>query len=54
VQLGWIVELNRGEANLGSLQRYVDKWNLADLTDATLGIGKDKKLVLDTRVGTPD
>jgi hypothetical protein len=49
VQLGWIVELNRSEANLGSLQRYVDKWNLADLTDVTLGVGKDKKLVFDTR-----
>jgi hypothetical protein len=48
-QLGQIVKLNRGETNLGSLQRYVDKWNLADLTDATLGVGKDKKLVVDTR-----
>ncbi|KAM0917053.1 hypothetical protein ACQ4PT_009790 [Festuca glaucescens] len=48
-QLGRIVELNRGNANLGGLQRYVDKWNLADLTDATLGVGKDKKLVIDSR-----
>ncbi|KAM0881799.1 hypothetical protein ACQ4PT_032720 [Festuca glaucescens] len=48
VQLGRIVELNRGDANLGGLQRYVDKWNVADLTDATLGIGKDKKLVIDS------
>ncbi|KAM0872910.1 hypothetical protein ACQ4PT_038375 [Festuca glaucescens] len=43
------VELNRGNANLGGLQRYVDKWNVADLTDATLGVGKDKKLVIDSR-----
>ena len=48
-QLGRIIELNRGDANLGALQRYVDKWNLSDLTDATLGVGKDKKLVVDTR-----
>jgi hypothetical protein len=48
-QLGWIVELNRGDANLGALQRYVDKWNLPGLTNATLGVGKDKKLVFDTR-----
>jgi hypothetical protein len=41
-QLGRIVELNRGDANLGALQRYVDKWNLSDLTEATLGVGKDK------------
>jgi hypothetical protein len=27
----------------------MDKWNLSDLTDSTLDIGKDKKLVLDTR-----
>jgi hypothetical protein len=31
------------------LQRYVDKWNLSNLTDATLGVDKDKKLVVDTR-----
>ncbi|KAM0900836.1 hypothetical protein ACQ4PT_020399 [Festuca glaucescens] len=49
-QLGRIVELNRGETNLGSLQEYVDKWNLADLSVATLGVGKDKQLVVDTRV----
>ncbi|KAM0888481.1 hypothetical protein ACQ4PT_028309 [Festuca glaucescens] len=48
-QLGRIVELNRGNANLSGLQRYVDKWNVADLTDATLGVGKDKKLVIDSR-----
>jgi hypothetical protein len=48
-QLGRIIELSRGETNLGSLQRYVDKWNLADLPDATLGVSKDTKLVVDTR-----
>ncbi|KAK1607660.1 hypothetical protein QYE76_031333 [Lolium multiflorum] len=48
-QLGRIVEINRGDTNLGALQRYVDKWNLSDLTDATLGVGKDKKLVVETR-----
>jgi hypothetical protein len=48
-QLGQIVELNRGDANLGALQRYVDKWNLSDLTEATLGIGKDKKVMTDPR-----
>jgi hypothetical protein len=27
----------------------VDKWNLSDLTDATLGVGKDKKVMTDPR-----
>ncbi|KAM0846564.1 hypothetical protein ACQ4PT_055585 [Festuca glaucescens] len=48
-QLGRIVELNRGEANLGALQRYVDKWNTSDMTEATLGVGKDRQVVIDTR-----
>nr|XP_051211474.1 formin-like protein 16 [Lolium perenne] len=48
-QLGRVVELNRGTANLGALQHLMDKWNLADITDATLGIGKDGKGVLDSR-----
>jgi hypothetical protein len=48
-QLGRIIELNRGDAKLGALQRYVDKWNLSDLTEATLGIGKDKQVVIDMR-----
>ncbi|KAM0910872.1 hypothetical protein ACQ4PT_013877 [Festuca glaucescens] len=47
-QLGQIVELNRGEANLGALQRYVDKWNTSDMTEATLGVGKDRQVVIDT------
>ncbi|KAM0920942.1 hypothetical protein ACQ4PT_007177 [Festuca glaucescens] len=48
-QLGRIVELNRGDANLGELQRLVDRWNLADLTEATRGVGKDGKVVIDSR-----
>ncbi|KAM0907458.1 hypothetical protein ACQ4PT_016110 [Festuca glaucescens] len=48
-QLGRIVKLNRGDANLGELQRLVDRWNLADLTEATRGVGKDGKGVLDSR-----
>ncbi|KAM0923582.1 hypothetical protein ACQ4PT_005451 [Festuca glaucescens] len=48
-QLGRIVELNRGEANLGGLQRYVDKWNTSDMTEATLGVGKDRQVVIDPR-----
>ncbi|KAK1664990.1 hypothetical protein QYE76_053149 [Lolium multiflorum] len=47
VQLGRIVELTRGEANLGSLQDYVDKWNRADLSAATRGVDKDKQPVVD-------
>ncbi|KAM0921736.1 hypothetical protein ACQ4PT_006674 [Festuca glaucescens] len=46
-QLGRIVKLNRGDANLGALQHFVDKWNVADLTDATLGVGKDGKVISD-------
>ncbi|KAM0887722.1 hypothetical protein ACQ4PT_028853 [Festuca glaucescens] len=48
-QLGRIVELDRGDANLGELQRLVDRWNLADLTEATRGVGKDGKVVVDSR-----
>ncbi|KAM0901505.1 hypothetical protein ACQ4PT_019952 [Festuca glaucescens] len=48
-QLGRIVELNRGEANLGALQWYVDKWNTSDMTETTLGVGKDRNVVIDTR-----
>ncbi|KAM0924580.1 hypothetical protein ACQ4PT_004566 [Festuca glaucescens] len=48
-QLGRIVELNRGDANLGELQRLVDRWNLADLTEATRAVGKDGKVVIDSR-----
>ncbi|KAK1625832.1 hypothetical protein QYE76_000147 [Lolium multiflorum] len=49
LQLGRVVELNRGSANLGALQHLVDRWNLADLSDATLGVGKDGKAKLDPR-----
>ena len=48
-QLGRVVELNRGSTNLGSLQHLMDRWNLANLTDATLGVGKDGKAKLDPR-----
>ncbi|KAK1660620.1 hypothetical protein QYE76_048779 [Lolium multiflorum] len=47
-QIGRIIELNRGEANMGTLQRYVDEWNTSNMTEATLGMGKDGKVVLDT------
>jgi hypothetical protein len=40
-QLGRVVELTRAGASLGALQQLVEHWNLADLSDATLGVGKD-------------
>jgi hypothetical protein len=46
-QLGRIAELTRSEADLGSLKEYVDKWNQADLSPATCGLGKDKLPVMD-------
>nr|XP_051209202.1 uncharacterized protein LOC127326372 [Lolium perenne] len=46
---GRIIELNRGEVNLGSLQKYVDEWNMSDMTEATLGLGKDGQPAVDTR-----
>jgi hypothetical protein len=48
-QLGRIIELNRGEANLGALQKYVDEWNTSDITEATLGVDKDGQIVVDAR-----
>jgi hypothetical protein len=48
-QLGRILELNRGGASLGALQPLVERWNRADLTDATLGVGKDGKVKPDPR-----
>jgi hypothetical protein len=48
-QTGRIIEMNRGEANLSSLQKYVDEWNISDMTEATLGLGKDGQPVVDTR-----
>jgi hypothetical protein len=46
-QLGRIIVMNRDDANLGELHRYVDKWNLSDLTAATLGIDRDKQVIID-------
>ncbi|KAK1564062.1 hypothetical protein QYE76_018260 [Lolium multiflorum] len=46
-QLGRITELNRGEVGLGPLQEYAEKWNRADLSPATHGLGKDKLPVVD-------
>jgi hypothetical protein len=41
--------MNCGKANLGSLQMYVDEWNISDMTEATLGLGKDGQPAVDTR-----
>nr|XP_051212020.1 actin cytoskeleton-regulatory complex protein pan1-like [Lolium perenne] len=46
-QLGRITELTRGGADLGHLADYAEKWNRADLSPATLGLGKDKLPVID-------
>nr|XP_051221141.1 uncharacterized protein LOC127339314 [Lolium perenne] len=46
-QLGRITELTRGEVNLGLLQAYAEKWNLADLSLATRGLSKEKLPVAD-------
>jgi hypothetical protein len=46
-QTGRIIELNRGADNLGALQKYVDAWNISDMTEGTLGI-KDGQVVVDT------
>jgi hypothetical protein len=48
-QLGRVVELTRAGASLGALQQLVERWNLADLRDATLCVGKDGKPRLDAR-----
>nr|XP_051201858.1 uncharacterized protein LOC127315405 [Lolium perenne] len=47
-QLGRIIVMNRGDANLGDLQRYVDKWNLSNLSEATLGVGRDRQVIIDS------
>jgi hypothetical protein len=47
VQLGRITELKLGEADLGHLLDYAEKWNQADLSPATRGLGKDKLPVVD-------
>jgi hypothetical protein len=49
VQADRIIDLNHDEANLGPLQRYADEWNLSDITQASLGLGKDGLPVVDTR-----
>nr|XP_051190156.1 uncharacterized protein LOC127303466 [Lolium perenne] len=46
-QLGRIVQVTCGEVDLGGLQEYVDKWNRADLSPTTCGLGKDKLPVVD-------
>nr|XP_051221449.1 uncharacterized protein LOC127339669 [Lolium perenne] len=46
-QVGWITELTRGGADLGHQLDYAEKWNQADLSPATLGLGMDKLPVVD-------
>nr|XP_051214365.1 uncharacterized protein LOC127332146 [Lolium perenne] len=46
-QLGRITELTRGGADLGHLLDYAEKWNQADLSPATHGLGKDKMPAID-------
>nr|XP_051222286.1 actin cytoskeleton-regulatory complex protein PAN1-like [Lolium perenne] len=46
-QLGRITELTRGGADLGHLADYAEKWNRADLSPSTLGLGKDSLPVVD-------
>jgi hypothetical protein len=46
-QLGRIDELSRGEADLGPLCEYAEKWNRADLSAITHGLGKDKLPIVD-------
>ncbi|KAK1609140.1 hypothetical protein QYE76_032813 [Lolium multiflorum] len=46
-QLGRITELSRGGASLGHLLDYAEKWNQADLSAATLGLGMDKMPAID-------
>nr|XP_051204759.1 uncharacterized protein LOC127318329 [Lolium perenne] len=46
-QLGRIMELNRGGADMGHLLDYAKKWNQADMSPATRSLGKDKLPVID-------
>jgi hypothetical protein len=48
-QLGRVVELTRDGASVGALQQLVERWNLADLSTATLGVEKDGKPNVDPR-----
>ncbi|KAK1685934.1 hypothetical protein QYE76_046782 [Lolium multiflorum] len=40
--LGWITEFQRQGWELGHLLPYAEKWNAADMSPATRGIGKDR------------
>jgi hypothetical protein len=46
-QVGRITEFHRQGADLAHLLDYAKKWNQADLTPATRGLGKDKLPVVD-------
>nr|XP_051207449.1 formin-like protein 16 [Lolium perenne] len=46
-QLGRITELTRGGTELGHLLDYAEKWNQADESPATRGLGNDKMTVID-------
>ncbi|KAK1603849.1 hypothetical protein QYE76_027522 [Lolium multiflorum] len=46
-QIGRITEFQCQGAELGHLLDYAEKWNRADLTPATRGLGKDKLPVVD-------
>nr|XP_051213706.1 uncharacterized protein LOC127331570 [Lolium perenne] len=46
-QLGRITELTRGGPDLGHLLDYAEKWNQADVSPVTRGLGKDKLPLVD-------
>ncbi|KAK1649748.1 hypothetical protein QYE76_067553 [Lolium multiflorum] len=46
-QLGRITELKRGGNELGHLLDYAEKWNRADVSTATRGLGKDRLPAID-------
>nr|XP_051205457.1 uncharacterized protein LOC127319526 [Lolium perenne] len=46
-QLGQITELKRGGNELGHLLEYAEKWNRADVSAATRGLGKDRLPAID-------
>nr|XP_051202203.1 vegetative cell wall protein gp1-like [Lolium perenne] len=46
-QLGQITELTRGGNELGHLLEYAEKWNRADVSTATRGLGKDRLPTID-------
>ena len=45
--LGQIIELKREGRELGHLLPYAEKWNAADVSAATRGLGKDRLPALD-------